>query len=140
MREVNQFLPDLVATQRIAESLAEQIKPGQVIYLYGDLGSGKTALVQEILKTWHYQGPITSPTFTLVEPYRLPDFTVYHFDFYRLTDPKDLMAIGIREYFLPDSICFIEWPNAATGVIPAADWTIHLSYFQDGRKITIEGP
>lgn len=138
MKEVSQFLPDLIATQRIAESLATQIKPGEVIYLYGDLGTGKTTLVQVILKIWHYPGLVTSPTFTLVEPYRLPEFTVYHFDFYRLNDPKDLTAIGIREYFLPNSICFIEWPDAATGFIPAADWTIHLSYFQDGRKITIE--
>lgn len=136
--ERNEFLPDLTATQRMAERLAEQIKPGQVVYFYGDLGAGKTSLIQGLLKAWRYPDTVTSPTFTLVEPYRLPEFTVYHFDFYRLNDPKDLAVIGIKEYFTPQSICLIEWPDAGKGFIPSADWTIHLSYFQEGRKISIE--
>jgi tRNA threonylcarbamoyladenosine biosynthesis protein TsaE len=135
--ELNEFLPDLEATHRFAARFAALIKPGQVVYLYGDLGSGKTSLVQGLLKAWRYQGVVTSPTFTLVEPYRLPNVDVYHFDFYRLQDPEELAFIGIKEYFSKHSICLIEWPDSAAGYIPKADWTVSLSYFEDGRRVHV---
>ena len=135
---IKKFLPDVKATEKFAFDLAQKIKPGQVVYLYGALGSGKTTLVQNLLKSWGYEGAVTSPTFSLLEPYTLINFNVYHFDFYRVNDPKELSVIGIKEYFNANSITLIEWPDIAAAYIPTANWKIHLDYFQQGREIEVE--
>lgn len=127
------FLPNLPATLDAAKAVAQKISPGQVVYFCGELGAGKTTFVQGLLHAWGYNGAVKSPTYTLVEPYSFSNFTVYHFDFYRLKDPAELAFIGIEEYFSKDSICLIEWPEKAKGYLPRADWVIELSYDGDGR-------
>lgn len=113
------------------------IQPGQVVYLQGELGAGKTTFVQGLLKAWGFEGSVRSPTYTLVEPYPLSNFTVFHFDFYRLKNSAELAFIGIREYFTSNSIAFIEWPERAEGEIPKADWLLQFSYEGDGRKLEV---
>lgn len=98
-----------------------------VIYLQGDLGSGKTTLVQGFLKKAGIHEPITSPTYTLVETYNIDNHVVYHFDLYRLETPIELDAIGIRDYFEQSSYSFIEWPEKGIGALPQPDLIIALS-------------
>ncbi|MCD6046769.1 MAG: ATPase [Gammaproteobacteria bacterium] len=129
------FLPDLQSTLKAAQEIAETIHAGQVVYLHGELGAGKTSFVQGLLRAWGYHGAVKSPTYTLVEPYEFSQFTVYHFDLYRLKDPAELGFMGVEEYFSPESICLIEWPERAEGYLPKADCIIELSYDGEGRDL-----
>ncbi len=124
-------------TLSYGEKFANQLKPGQLIYLHGDLGAGKTTLVRGILRGLGYQDKVKSPTFTLVEPYEFEHFSLYHLDLYRLTDSDELEALGFRDYLQASSICLIEWPENAADFLPAADLHIHIEIDHHKRHVTI---
>ncbi len=132
------FLANEAATLALGAKLAKEFSHGGVILLHGDLGSGKTTLVRGLLTSCGYQGAVKSPTYTLVEPYELQGRTIYHFDLYRLGDPEELEYVGGRDYFHPEALCLIEWPEKAAGFLPKADATIHLSYKDTGREAEIK--
>lgn len=132
-----QFLTDEAATLQAARQLAAHCHPGQVIYLHGDLGAGKTTLVRGMLQALGHSGKVKSPTYTLVEPYALAPFTVYHFDLYRFQDAEEWEAAGFREYFNPSSVCLVEWPERASAVLPLADIDIQLEILPSGRQLHV---
>ena len=112
-----------------------------MVALSGDLGSGKTTLVRHILFNIGVTGQIKSPTFTLVEPYQIYSdiksqyLKIYHFDLYRFNDFNDWFDLGFDEYFIQDSICFIEWYEKASSLIPYIDWGINLSYIEKNIRM-----
>ena len=107
-----------------------------VLYLSGELGAGKTTLARGVLRGLGYAGRVKSPTFTLVELYKLSRLYLYHFDFYRFNDPRELEEAGLREYFSPDAVCLVEWPEKAAG-LPAADMRILMRVAGTGRSVEI---
>lgn len=107
------------------------------LYLKGDLGAGKTTLARGVLRGLGYQGKVKSPTFTLVELYATSTLDCYHFDFYRFKDPAEWEDAGFREYFTPDSLCLVEWPEKAGGLLPPADLTLELVIEGTQRRITL---
>lgn len=111
-------LTTLDHTLEFARQFSSVLAPGDVVFLQGDLGAGKTTLVRGILNALGHPGTVKSPTFTLVEPYHLNAIDIYHFDLYRLEDPSELEDIGFRDYVNPNSICLIEWPEKAVGYLP----------------------
>ncbi len=135
------FLADEAATvamgNRLANVIKEQTKKGVVVYLNGDLGAGKTTLTRGFVQGMGHQGNVKSPTYTLVEPYDLSPWQVYHFDLYRLGDPEELEYMGIRDYFLENCCCFIEWPEKGQGMLAKEDLVIDMAYSDEQRTITI---
>lgn len=127
-------LVDEAATLALGARLALAIKPGMTIYLHGDLGAGKTTLVRGLLHALGHVGKVKSPTYTLVEPYVLSGVDVYHFDLYRFIDPEEWDAAGFRDYFNPQSISLVEWPEKAGDLLPDADIDLHLNHLGSGRR------
>jgi len=138
-RRAPTFIADAAAMEAYGASLLPHCREGgKVIFLYGDLGAGKTTLVRGLLRELGYEGNVKSPTFTLVETYELQNITLHHFDLYRLHDPDELENIGIRDYVEMGSICIIEWPEKAQFYLPLPHLSCYIDILHDGRNVTRE--
>ena len=126
-------------TEQLGARLAARVKDGAVIHLRGQLGAGKTTLARGFLRALGHAGTVKSPTFTLVEPYVIGDLQIYHFDLYRMNDPEELEAIGIRDYCENRAICLFEWPELGGEAVPAADIDLCIEHQDRGRVIQLEG-
>jgi tRNA threonylcarbamoyladenosine biosynthesis protein TsaE len=138
MLRISRFLSSESDTLAMGAALGPCLEPGLVIYLSGELGAGKTTLARGLLRGLGYDGRVKSPSFTLVEPYELSRLYLYHFDFYRFTDPRELGEAGFRDPFNPNTVCLVEWPEKAAGVVPAADIRIRLQVTGSGRQLEID--
>ena len=111
---------------------------GGVIYLQGELGAGKTALVRALLRTCGVQGRIKSPSYALLETYKVSSLYFYHLDFYRFKNPQEWQEAGFRDLFHSNAVVLIEWPEKADGLLPQPDLLINLLYEGEGRIVNID--
>jgi tRNA threonylcarbamoyladenosine biosynthesis protein TsaE len=131
-------LADEAATLAFGAQLARELKAGMTFYLEGDLGAGKTTLVRGLLRALGHGGRVKSPTYTLAESYSLPAFELYHFDLYRLHDPREWLDAGFRDVADGQVVTLIEWPEKAAGWLPEPDVVIHLRINDDSRDAECE--
>ena len=127
--------PELEA---VGSALAKSLNFGDIIFLEGELGAGKTTVSRGILRGFGYRGIVASPTYTLLELYDLTVHRVAHFDLYRITAAKDLEGIGFRDYLDGQTICLIEWPENGAAFLPAPNLRIILEYAGVGRTVRFE--
>ena len=120
-------------TLALGASLAAGAKAGRVLYLSGDLGSGKTTLARGLIRALGHAGRVKSPTYGLVEVYELSSLNLYHFDLYRFKDKTEWLSSGFGEYFGPDALCIVECPDRAAGLLAPGDLEIELQFAPAGR-------
>jgi len=113
-------------TIHLGHALSRLFRAGDVVALFGDLGSGKTTLIKGIVAGLGAPEAVTSPTFTIQHHYHGATLPIYHFDFYRLDTPAALRTIGCEEFFDGDGICLVEWPERAIELLPQERWEIFL--------------
>lgn len=114
-------------TYELGKMLGEQAKKGQIYCLNGDLGVGKTVFTQGFAAGLGIEGPVNSPTFTIVQIYEEGRLPLYHFDVYRIGDVEEMDEIGYEDYFYGEGVCLIEWSKLIWENIP-----------EDAIQITIE--
>ena len=132
-------LSDEAATLSLGAALAQVLQgscvAGALIYLSGELGAGKTTLSRGLLRGLGFTGRVKSPTYTLVELYVVSKLNLYHFDFYRFSEPEEWQEAGFRDLFNETNICLVEWPEMVGELLPLPDLRITLKSTQ---KLTRE--
>ena len=122
-------------TRAFAAQLASHPSIGNAfIELHGELGAGKTTVVRHLLRALGVQGRIKSPTYAVVEPYELPGLAIWHFDFFRFTDPREWEDAGFRDIFAGPGLKLAEWPQNAAGLLPPADLVVRIDAQLDGSR------
>ncbi len=140
--KIKVVIKNLTELKQLAKAFAETLKTPMIILLKGDLGSGKTTFVKEIVSALGCNDLVTSPTFTLLNCYHAK-YNIYHFDMYRLSSAEEALGVGFAEYFdknTLDGICFVEWPENVQGLIEKPDFIIEIT--KNGvntRTIVIKG-
>ncbi|HEX2530821.1 MAG TPA: tRNA (adenosine(37)-N6)-threonylcarbamoyltransferase complex ATPase subunit type 1 TsaE [Burkholderiaceae bacterium] len=142
MRHFKSYLNDEAGTAALGAALAHALAPGLTLYLYGDLGAGKTTLTRALLHAAGYAGHVKSPTYTLAEPYTVAiagqPVEIIHFDLYRMASPEEFLDAGFREHFNERSICIVEWPEKGAPVLPPPDISVVLSVTGEGRDVEVQ--
>lgn len=133
-----EVLDSAAATEALGARLARRLRPGCVLELHGELGAGKTTLARGLLHALGHRGTVKSPTYTLVEPYQIGTWRVFHWDLYRLADPEELEFLGLREQLDGEAVLLIEWPERGQGALPRADVAVWLEYLGEQRGVRWE--
>jgi tRNA threonylcarbamoyladenosine biosynthesis protein TsaE len=124
-------------TKQVAEEIALRLKPGDWVFLSGDLGAGKTTLVRYLLQALGHLGAVKSPTYALVETYALDALTLYHLDLYRLDSPQALEFLGVLDADPAQSLFCVEWPEKAHDALPKPRLEIRLKLDKMERQLEL---
>lgn len=121
-------------TQSLGEKISSLLQQGDVVCLFGDLGSGKTCLVRGICRGYGCENEVTSPTFTIINEYN-GKHPIFHFDLYRINSVQEIFDLGYEEYFFGSGICLIEWAERAETILPEENIKILMSgIFEQGKE------
>lgn len=127
-------------TRKLAAGVAKLLRPGDTVFLTGQLGAGKTFFIREAAGAMGVTEPVTSPSFTMGQSYR-GRVTVHHLDLYRLADFDAEDAVDFEPFFEPDAVTFVEWPEIAASFFIEPVLKISLEHLApESRQITLESP
>ena len=137
------FLPSEKESTAVARSFIAALKMANsdalTVFLYGDLGSGKSFFVRSLLRTLGFTGNVPSPTYSLLQSYEVSSKTIHHFDLYRLSSAEEWFDLGFDEVVVGPSFNFVEWPERLLGAKFLPDISLNWSYGeQEGRLLTIQ--
>ena len=122
-------------TMAVGENLAKTLKPSDVVFLNGDLGTGKTTLVKGLVKGFGIKSSeVNSPTFVFLNIYEGND-VIYHFDLYRIEEERELYGLGIEEFLYGKGIAVIEWPDRLGKLKPSRFIQVNLAYHQESKRL-----
>ena len=122
---------------QLAKSLPARGGRPAIIYLTGDLGAGKTTFAKGFVRGCSIADAVRSPTYALFEPYEGKDITVVHLDLYRLRDPSELEALGLRDWARAGTVWLIEWPAKGGAKLPLPDVEIVLQVHTEAHELTL---
>ena len=124
-------------TRALAARLATSLRPGDVLLLFGDMGAGKSELTRGIASGLGIDGPVSSPSFTILQVYEDGRVPLYHFDWYRMESVEELYELGMEEYLGGDGIAVVEWPTRCPEAVPESYLEITFTPLgEDTREIT----
>ena len=129
-------LADSETTEVLGRALAVTRPPRAIVYLHGELGAGKSTLARALLRQLGVQGSIRSPTYTLVERYRLPGGEAWHLDLYRIGSAGELDFLGLDGE--EATLWLVEWPEHGAGALPTPDLRVYLEQSGNGRRAGLE--
>lgn len=132
------LLADEAATLAYGAEFAALNLRSELVFLHGDLGAGKTTFVRGYLRALGHRSAVKSPTYTLLETYALGELAIYHFDFYRIFDPRELDYMGLDELLAEPAVKLVEWPSKAGAKLPRPDIDVHLTVAGRGRRAAAE--
>ena len=129
-------------TYELGRKMGEEAAPGQIVCLNGDLGVGKTVFTQGFAAGLGIEGPVNSPTFTIVQQYEEGRLPLYHFDVYRIGDVSEMEEIGYEDCFFGDGVCLIEWSGLIEEILPEHVTKVaiekNLEHGFDYRRMSVE--
>jgi tRNA threonylcarbamoyladenosine biosynthesis protein TsaE len=133
-------IPSLEDIDRAAKQLVNLFAGQKKIAISGEMGAGKTTLIQALCRVMGVQDVVASPTFALINEYFTPDGeSIYHFDLFRIEDVSELYDIGYEDYFYSDATCFIEWPEKAMELMPGDVRMLTIHVLEDGTRVVTGG-
>jgi tRNA threonylcarbamoyladenosine biosynthesis protein TsaE len=121
-----------------AQRLAPHLRAGGIVHLRGELGAGKTTFARGLLQALGVGERVKSPTYSLIESYRVGDLDIHHLDLYRLADPGELEWLGVADLWGAASLVLIEWPERGAGAMPPADLVLRLAHSTARRSLAAE--
>lgn len=129
------LIRSLEEIDRAAGAFLDAMGEARIIAFSGEMGAGKTTFIQALCRAMGVRGAVNSPTFALVNELTTPDGEIiYHFDLYRIDDPSELFDLGYEEYFYSGNLCFIEWPEKASHLIPDDAMIVTIKVLPDGTR------
>jgi len=138
IKETTIFLAQEEDTLLLGRNLAKNLPQGLLIFLKGDLGSGKTTLVRGLLAALGHAGRVKSPSYNLIEQYQINNVSLNHIDLYRFNSPEEWVSAGFNEFINDLDVTMIEWAEKARGVLCEPDVMVEILYEKSGgRKATI---
>ena len=133
---INIELKSLDDIEAAASSIVQSLDGYRKIAFSGEMGAGKTTIIQSICKVLGVEGIVSSPTFALINEYFTKEGeSVYHFDLYRIEDISELYDMGYEDYFYSKAWCFIEWPEKAMELLPEDALILRIDVLENGTRI-----
>ena len=131
-------IPSIEKIDSAARQLTDMLGTRRKVAFFGEMGAGKTTLIQAVCKVLGVEDTVASPTFALINEYFTKDgVSVYHFDLYRIEDITEVYDLGYEDYFYSDAYCFIEWPEKVMELIPEDVLLLEIKVMDDGSRVVL---
>lgn len=132
------FIPSLDDINQAARKFIELMREHRLFAFYGGMGAGKTTFIKALCQELGVADNVSSPTFAIVNEYGSDIGPIYHFDFYRIKSPDEVMDLGFEDYAYSGHLCLMEWPELIEDLLPSNTVNVHIEETANGmRKLTI---